>query len=187
MAIERIKLNSLGLLEESPIEHMQIGDVVVTVHKFIPYEEMLNMIQWCIDYIINDRPFISAPLKKIIKDFAVLNFYTNFDFSFLTEYGTMAEIYAEYDLVVRYNVMPRVLSFVDKDQMVFFNETLDATLDSIMAYRNSAKGIVDALADSAQSDINKMQGAIDLLKDEEQASKLQKMIEFAEEIQGPAK
>ena len=113
MAIEKIKLNTLGVIEEDPIEYMNIGQAVVTVHKYIPYEQMLDMIQWCIDYIINDRPFISAPLKRIIKDFAILNFYTNFDFSFLTEYETMAQIYAEYDLVYRYEVMAKVKEFID--------------------------------------------------------------------------
>lgn len=185
MAIERIKLNTLGAIEEDPIEYMNIGQTVVAVHKYIPYEQMLDMIQWCIDYIINDRPFISAPLKKIIKDFAILNFYTNFDFSFLTEYETMAQIYAEYDLVYHYGVMDKVKEFIDPGQLCFFEDTLNETLTSIIAYRNSAKGIVDALVENAQQDIDKMQGAIDLLSDEEKNKQLSKMIKFAEELQNP--
>lgn len=185
MAIEKIKLNTLGAIDEDPIEYMNIGQTVVAVHKYIPYEQMLDMIQWCIDYIINDRPFISAPLKRIIKDFAVLNFYTNFDFNFLTEYETMAQIYGEYDLVYRYGVMDKVKEFIDPGQLCFFEDTLDETLTSIIAYRNSAKGIVDALAENAQQDIDKMQGAIDLLSDEEKNKQLSKMIKFAEEMQNP--
>ena len=69
--------------------------------------------------------------------------------------------------------------------MDFFNKTLDETLESIIAYRNSAKGIVDALAENAEQDINKMQGAIDLLSDEEKNKQLSKMIKFAEELQNP--
>ena len=185
MAIEKIKLNTLGAIDEDPIEYMNIGQTVVAVHKYIPYEQMLDMIQWCIDYIINDRPFISAPLKRIIKDFAVLNFYTNFDFNFLTEYETMAQIYGEYDLVYRYGVMDKVKEFIDPGQLCFFEDTLDETLTSIIAYRNSAKGIVDALVENAQQDIDKMQGAIDLLSDEEKNKQLSKMIKFAEEMQNP--
>lgn len=185
MAIEKIKLNTLGVIEEDPIEYLNIGKAVVAVRKHIPYEQMLDMIQWCIDYIINDRPFISAPLKRIIKDFAVLNFYTNFDFNFLTEYETMAQIYAEYDLVYRFDVMSKVKEIVDPGQIDFFEKTLDETLESIIAYRNSAKGIVDALAENAEQDISKMQGAIDLLSDEERNKQLSKMIKFAEELQNP--
>lgn len=182
MAIEKIKLNTLGVIEEDPIEYMNIGQTVVTVHKYIPYEQMLDMIQWCIDYIINDRPFISAPLKKIIKDFAVLNFYTNFDFAFLTEYHEMADIYAEYDLVYRFDVMAKVKEFIDPGQMDFFENTLDETLESIMKYRNSAVGIVDALAENANNDVNAMSGALGLISDEEKNKKIVQLLQFADQL-----
>ena len=185
MAIERIKLNTLGAIEEDPIEYMNIGQTVVMVHKYIPYEQMLDMIQWCIDYIINDRPFISAPLKRIIKDFGILNFYTNFDFSFLMEYHDMADIYAEYDLVYRFGVMAKVKEFIDPGQLDFFEKTLDETLKSIMAYRNSAVGIVDALAENAQKDTDRMQKAMDLIGDEEKNKKISQLLKFAEEIKAP--
>ena len=182
MAIERIKLNTLGAIEEDPIEYMNIGQTVVTVHKYIPYEQMLDMIQWCIDYIINDRPFISAPLKKIIKDFAVLNFYTNFDFTFLTEYHEMADIYAEYDLVYRFDVMAKVKEFIDPVQMEFFENTLDETLESIMKYRNSAVGIIDTLAENANNDVNAMSGALELISDEERNKKIVQLLQFADQL-----
>lgn len=185
MADNRIKLNSLGVIEGVAPQYVQIGETVVTVERFIPYEKMLDMIQWCIDYIINDRPFISAPLKKIIKDFAVLNFYTNFDFKFLTEYQDMADIYAEYDLVYRFNVMDKVLQFIDPGQINFFNETLDETLESIMRYRNSAVGIVDALAENAKQSTDKMSTAMEFLEQGDNKEKLGKLIKFAEEIQTP--
>lgn len=183
MADNRIKLNSLGAIEEVAPQYVQIGETVVTVKRFIPYEEMLDMIQWCIDYIINDRPFISAPLKKIMKNFAILNFYTNFDFSFLTEYHDMKDIYAEYDLIERYDVMGHVLQFIDEKQLAFFNETLDETLASIISYRNSAVGIVDALAENAKQDADKMQKALDFMGDQEKNETLVNLLRFAEQIQ----
>lgn len=182
MAIERIKLANLGPIEETPIEYVQIGDAVLQVKKYIPYEEMLDMIQWCIDYIINDRPFISAPLKKIIKDLAVLNFFTNVDTSFLTEYHDMKDIYEEYDLVYRHDVIEQILPKIDEGQMKFFNETLDATLDSIMTYRNSAVGIIDALSQNAKQDTENMESAMGMINDPEQMEKLGKLLKFAGEI-----
>lgn len=182
MAIEKIKLANLGPIEETPIEYVQIGDAVLQVKKYIPYEEMLDMIQWCIDYIINDRPFISAPLKKIIKDLAVLNFFTNINVSFLTEYHDMKDIYEEYDLVYRHNVIDQIIPKIDEGQMKFFNETLDATLESIMAYRNSAVGIVDALSQNAQQDTNNMETAMNMINDPDQMEKLGKLLKFAGEI-----
>lgn len=182
MAIERIKLANLGPIEEAPIEYLQIGDAVLQVKKYIPYEEMLDMIQWCIDYIINDRPFISAPLKEIIKNLAILNFFTNIDTSFLTEYHDMKDIYEEYDLVYRHNVIDQIIPKIDEGQMKFFNDTLDATLDSIMAYRNSAVGIIDALSQNAQRDTENMESAMSMINDPDQMEKLGKLLKFAGEI-----
>lgn len=183
MAENTIKLNSLGLIEEIAPQYVQIGEAVVTVKRSIPYEQMLEMIQWCIDYIINDRPFISAPLKRIIKDFAILNFYTNFDFTFLTEYHSMSDIYGEYDFVVHFGVMEKVLQFIDQNELKFFNETLDETLESIMKYRNSAMGIVDNISEKAKVDGETIQQAMQLFEDEEKAKQLMTIIKTAEKIQ----
>lgn len=183
MAENTIKLNSLGLIEEIAPQYVQIGEAVVTVKRSIPYEQMLDMIQWCIDYIINDRPFISAPLKRIIKDFAILNFYTNFDFTFLTEYHSMSDIYGEYDFVVHFGVMEKVLQFIDQNELKFFNETLDETLESIMKYRNSAMGIVDNISEKAKVDGETIQQAMQLFEDEEKAKQLMTIIKTAEKIQ----
>lgn len=185
MAENKIKLNSLGAIEEVAPQYVKIGETVVTVHRFIPYEKMLEMIQWCIDYIINDRPFVSAPLKKIIKDFAVLNFFTNFDFSFIDEYKEMSEIYEEYDFIYRFNVMEKVLPFIDEGLIKFFNETLDETLASITAYRNSAIGIVDTLADSARERTLEMQEALDVVSDDEKNNRIVQLLKFAENIKAP--
>lgn len=184
MAIEKIKLNTLGAIEEDPIEYMNIGDTVVAVHKYIPYEQMLDMIQWCIDYIINDRPFISAPLKQIIKDFAILNFYTNFDFNFLTEYHDMADIYAEYDFVYRFGVMEKVFQFIDQGQIKFFNETLEETLKSIIDYKNSAQGIVDTISEVAKQSGDNIERTLNFLNEGNNADKIANLLHFAEEIQG---
>lgn len=187
MADNRIKLNSLGVIEEVAPQYVQIGETVVTVERFIPYEKMLDMIQWCIDYIINDRPFISAPLKKIIKDFAILNFYTNFDFNFMTEYHDMSEIYGEYDFVTRFNVIELVKQHIDANQLKFFEETLEETLQSISTYRNSAVGIVDVLAMKAKEDTNIMEQAMGLISDEDKNSQFVKLMKMAESIQDPNK
>ena len=66
--------------------------------------------------------------------------------------------------------------------MKFFNETLDATLDSIMAYRNSAVGIIDALSQNAQQDTQNMESAMGMINDPEQMEKLGKLLKFAGEI-----
>lgn len=182
--MDKIKLNTMGLYPAVEPIYVDIGAASVAVTPYIPYEEMLNMIQWCIDFVINDRPFLSAPLVRIMKDFAVLKFYTNFDFGFMEEFTEMSEIYGEYDLIQRFGVMEKVHSLIDDKQLTFFNVTLDETLQSIMSYRNSAVGIVDALAENAKANTKDMESAMAILGDDEQSQKLASLINFANVIAG---
>lgn len=184
--MDKIKLNTMGIFPKPEEQTIQIGEATVYVQTYIPYEQMLDMIQWCIDYIINDRPFLSAPLKRIMKNFAILKFYTNFDLGFLETYHNMSDIYAEYDYIQRFGVLEQILPLIDADQLKFFNETLDETLVSIIAYRNSAVGIVEALASNAKTEVSDMQQALDLLKSDENSEEIKSLMDIAKQISGAA-
>lgn len=41
MAIERIKLNALGVIEETPVEYIQIGEAVIQVKSTFPMRKCL--------------------------------------------------------------------------------------------------------------------------------------------------
>ena len=179
--MDKIKISSMGAPEVPESRYLDIGAASVEIKPIIPYEEVLDMIQWCIDLIINDRPFLSAPLKRIVKDLAILKFYTNFDLSFLDEFHEMTDIYSEYDVVKSFGVIKAITPFVDADQLKFFNETLDETLVSIINYRNSAVGVIDTLADDAREDISQMQGALDMIQDAAQNEKIANLIELAKQ------
>lgn len=184
MADNRIKLNSLGVIEEIAPQYVQIGEAVVTVKHRIPYEQMLEMIQWSIDYIINDRPFVSAPLKKIIMDFAVLRYFTNFDFDFMLNYVDMSEIYEEYDLIRHFEVLEKVKQFIDSSQIEFYEKTLEETLTSVIAYRNSAAGIIDLIAENAKADNAAIDKALNFMDDPSQQAKIKGLLDYAAKISG---
>lgn len=182
MDINRISLASVGTVaHEEPI-YLQIGEATIELRREIPYEEVLDMMQWCIDYVVNDRPFLSAPLRKIVEDMAVLKFYTNLDVDTIMASIEMTDIYAAYDVIKTFNIMEEVLPKINSTQYRFFLETMHETVDSIIAYRNSAKGIIDALATDAKKDTEAMEGAMGLIQDDERAARLGKLLQFAEEI-----
>lgn len=180
----RISVAAIGnVAQEEPI-YLQIGEATIELRRRISYEEILNMMQWCIDMIVGEKPFMSAPLTRIVKDFAILNAYTNLDLGVSHAYDEMSDIYAEYDVIQAFDVMPNVLEKIDHRQVEFFEKTLDKTLESILAYRNSAKGIVDALAADAEADGEKMEKAMSLLNSAEQQSQVKAVLEAAKAIQG---
>ena len=95
----RIPVSAFGAVaQEEPI-YLQIGEATIELRHRISYEEILNMMQWCIDMIVGERPFMSAPLNRIVKDFAILNAYTNLDMGITHAYTEMSDLYAEYDVI----------------------------------------------------------------------------------------
>lgn len=180
--MDKIKINSLGITPVVEPRYVQIGEGTIEVRPEISYEEIFEMIQFGIDYIINDRPFLSAPLKRVIKDFAVLKFFTNIDFSFLEAGHDMVDIYGFYDLVCKHQVMENVKPLLSVSQLKFFEETLDETLVSILAYRNSAQGVIETLAADADYNAKRMDDAMQLLGDETQLERMNTLLNFAKQI-----
>lgn len=178
----KISISAIGAPQEPDKVYMQMGNTTVEITRHIPFAELLDAIQWSIDFIIGDKPFISAPLKKIVEDFAILNFFTNIDVGRTERYATVDDIYRDYDILMTYNVAEEVSSKIDQKQLNYFHTTLDGALESITTYRNSAKGIVDALSASASSDIDRMDAAMEILGDDKQNEKISQLLKFAQTL-----
>lgn len=185
MDTNRISLSEIA--QATPVEepiYIALGNATIEVRRRISYEEILNMMQWCIDMIVGEKPFLSAPLTRIVKDFAILNAFTNLDCGVSKTYEEISDLYADYDFIKAYGILDEILPKLNQEQIKFFERTLDKTMESIIAYRNSAKGIVDALAAEAEEDSNKIERALSLFSSEEQQEQVKRLIETAQKIQG---
>lgn len=173
----KVQIVDFGPLPETKLVYRQFGATTVEISTTIPYEQMLTMIQWSIAFIMDERTFISAPLHQIIRDIALLKFYTNIDCSEIEIEGfSAAQVYEWYDIIKHFEIPNGVRDMIDKDQYVFFIETLDATLNSIVAYRNSAAGIVDRLSEQNDRNKGEITNALDLLKDDENAALIERLM-----------
>ena len=176
-----IPISAIGAAtQEEPI-YMTFGDVTVEIRRAIPYTEVLDMIQLTVDFAVTDQPILSGALSQMVKDFAIVKFYTNLDVSLGKETATIEGIYNEYNTLMTFGVIDEVKSKISPRQLKFFNDTVAETAQSILAYRNSIRGILDSLGDSAKTDSDQMQRAIDMLSGEN-GEKLGKLIDFAETI-----
>lgn len=172
----KIKINTLGLPEVGEVKYLQIGDTVIEIRTLLPYEEIFNMIQWSINFIMDDRPFVSAPLQKIIQDFAVIKFFTNLDVDEIEKVGFSAEqLYSLYDILKGTETIEKVRNLVNKEQLKFYEETLTETLKSLVEYRNSAAGLLErihVLAENQNSDIASITEVLDNPKEMEQVKRM---------------
>lgn len=184
--MDKIKLHTLGPMPQSITNLVQIGEVEVEVNNSIPYETVLDMIQWCINFIVDDRPFISAPLKRVVSDFAIVKFYTNLDIiGFDGPNFDMTRVYEDYDLLRAHGAFDKIREHIAPDQLKFFTETLEETMASIIAYRNSAQGIVDALTAEANNNTEALQAALDQMKDPDQLGTVEHLMDIVQTLGMP--
>lgn len=177
----RISVAAIGTVAlEEPI-YLQIGEATIEIRRSIPYTEILDMVQFAVDFAVTDQPILSGVLNRMVKDFAIVKFYTNLDVIIGKDAATIKDIYDEYDVLMSFGVIDEVKSKISAKQLKFFNETVDETANSILAYRNSVRGMMDALSESAKIDSEQMQQAIDMLSGEN-GEKLGKLIDMVETI-----
>lgn len=176
--IGKVNILHFGVPPTASSGDVTIGAATLTVKSKIPYEELIEAIEWCINAIVDDRTFISAPLKAIISDISILKFYTNLDTDDIAkDYFSLSDFYEWYDIIKSFNVMSSVLPLIDAEQIEFFRTTMEQTLTSIVAYNNSAAGIVDKLSSQNAKTNADMQTVLSQLSDDEQLSQVRKLME----------
>lgn len=183
MAENKIQLTNFGAVGAPEITYLQIESAVVEIKKTIPFEEILQLIQWAINLTIDNRPFISEPIKIIVRDCAILKFFTNIDFSRLDEENVSATVlYESYDIIFEKEIMEKVKDKINPKQLAFIEETLDKTLLSIVAYRNSAQGIVDVLSENAEKQVTNLENAIKDFEDPKKMGEVHKMMQLVDQL-----
>lgn len=178
-----VPISAIGAVaQEEPI-YMTFGDATIEIRRSISYVEILDMVQFVINYAVTDQPILSGALSQMLKDFAIVKFYTNLDVSIGKDAATVEGIYDEYDVLMSYGVIDEVKEKISPRQKEFFFTTVNKTLDSVMRYQNSARGVLDSVAETAGKDSDAIQSAMDLLGGEN-AEKIAGIINAANAISG---
>lgn len=171
-----VNILNLGVPPAAESVPLSIGDAVLQVSPKIPYEKVIEAIEWSVNSILDDRTFISAPLHAIIQEVAILKFYTDLDTSGLgAEYFALTDFYEWFDIIQAHDLPSRVREIIEPKQLQFFTETLEKTIQSIVAYRNSAAGIIDRLTAQNTKDNLEMQTVLEQLDEPQYAKLLQVM------------
>jgi len=179
----KVKLTDFGLLDEPEVITIRIGNAEVEVRKKIPYEEVFDAIQWTVSIIMDDRPFVSAALRDVVFNFSIVKFFSNIDVDFLEKSEfSMAELYTNYDILDQYKVFDTIKDQIDERQLVFYTDTVRQTLDSIVAYRNSAQGIVDALALNAKENTQSLDDALSVFNDSSKIGEVEHLMDIVSKL-----
>lgn len=184
--MEKVKLIAFGPLAENEVKYLQIGEATIAVQQKLPYETILEMIQWSINYIMDDRGFVSEPISRIIQEIAVLKYFTNLDLDNidLADF-TQGDLYEYYDFISAFDVFNKVVNIIDDAQIEFYQDTVKRTLESLLAYRNSAAGIIEMLQIQSENSTDSLKKSLDILGDEVQFDKVIQMLQLVNPTTAP--
>lgn len=188
---KKVTIADIGVADFSAEKSVQIGAAFVTVRTQIPYERLLDMIQWGIDLIIDDRPYIATALEHIVTELSILHAYTDITCSlFDVESPDAKDIYEVYDILKQHDAFSKVAAQIDADQLAFYRKILHDSVRSIIDYRNSAAGVLERLQRFASEDAGNMEKLNGMLADEKQmgvAYRLLNMMQDDQSLYGLAK
>lgn len=183
--MDKIKIATLGMPNQAENKIVEIGDAQIEITPIIPYEKMLEMVQWCVSIILDDRPYISEPVRQVVEDFAILKYYTNLEIPMDQPEFDLSRMYEDYDLLLSHDVIETVIRMISQRQFEMFRTHLYKTLTSIMEYRNSAAGLIDKLSAMAKSDTNAINDALSTLTDPEKLQQVNHLMEIVDKLGTP--
>lgn len=181
--MSKIQLSNFAPPSPTATSH-SINGVDFEITSFIPYEDLLTSIQWAILLITDSKGYISEPVKIACRELILVAAYTNLDLSRL-ELAEISqrELYEMYDIVKNCGIISAVKATIDPDQLDFFLTTLDATLNSIMTYRNSAAGILELLSAESATMKENLSTILNDFNDTEKTATVVKMADFMQSQQ----
>lgn len=177
--MDKVSISSLGAVAENEYSYIDYNGASVAVRREAPTADIMEAIQWGINLLVDDRPFISTPIKAIVEDFCVLKAFTNVDVDSINFVDT-SSVYAAYDVVKP--LLHKVYSLFDPAKVSFLVSGLHGAAENIVNYRNSAAGILQSMTENSPNQMANLNAMLDQLKQSENSPELKQFLEVYEKV-----
>jgi hypothetical protein len=147
-ATEKVSITLLSF-PESEVQTYTINDQEILVHSLIPYETLFAALQETITGIVGEYGYISGGKYQVVSEIIILKYFTNLDLTLFDSETGAFEIYSTYDILKPH--FKYITDLINAEQLQFFYDTLEKTVQYIVTFRNSIAGILDSLKDQTES------------------------------------
>lgn len=170
----QITYTKLGLKPNfDEIATIHCGNEQIEVKQFLPLEKKLEVLTNIINNSIDERGFYNTARIDFNIKMEVLYAYTNIKFTEKQKENPMKL----YDNFVASGLMKQIWDLIPEDDCDWFEKHANASIISIMKYRNSVYGILDALrTDYSDLDLN-VETLRQKLADDENVGTLKKIVD----------
>ena len=126
-------------------------DISYQVKRYLPFVDKVALIEKVINQSLDDNGFYNPLKVNFYLTLEIMFAYTNLEFS-EEELNDLPHLY---DLVVSTGIYADVIASTGENEYLELNLGIQATIDNIYKYRNSARGILeDIRADYSSLEYN---------------------------------
>lgn len=155
--------------------------ITILISPMISYNEIMDLIEWIVSIAATGRSFISIPVLKIVEDMGIMKYYTNLNIN-------DNELLDGYDILARAGIIEEVKKNIDPNQINWIISSVEKTMDNIITYQNSAKGIIDGLNDMAKAKDNNFENLFNFIDSHRESFKeMENIINTYNEIENKDK
>lgn len=176
---EKVSIESLKLGKNVKTEkEIEINGIKIKVAYRLPLEEVIDGVQTVITLVVDDRGFISAPVKNIINDLMLLQKYSNLDIDVIAATSAPTRVFEIYQLLNEEGIIDEIKAAIDVKQLTFWENSLNDSLKGIINYQNSTRGLLDILRSKQDKENKDFDDLLNTLKQEENQELVGKLLDF---------
>lgn len=139
----KIAFGKLDLRKNQEVVELQVDDdVVVEVKQYLPINDKLELVSSIVNTAVEDGNIVNYGQLDVLFAINIVKAYTNISF---TE-KQLEDVAKLYDLLVSSGFYETVKNIIPKSETEYIYNLIYKTASDIIAYRNSAVGIMEALS-----------------------------------------
>lgn len=150
--------------EDNSAIPVQIGEQTISVRQYLPIQEKLGLISRVIELAHEQDYNYSNPIKaQVYLELEMIYAYSDISFT-EKQKEDPAKLYDE---LWTSGILNDIINTIPDDEIAILQEGMEATIESIYKYQNSALGILDGVKNSyseTELDVEKLKIAVEELQ-----------------------
>ena len=139
--MSKIPFSKLGLKVNSNVEILPYNEQNIEVMRYLPISSKLDVITTVINNAIDNNGFYNPVKLEVFLTLEIVNAYTNLTFTAKQKEDPLKL----YDLLCSSGLAAAIIDHIDESEITSLRSSIEGSIKSIYAYRNSILGILETI------------------------------------------
>lgn len=152
----KIAFNKLNAKTNTEIVITNFNDNAIEIKQYLPFEQKISAIEDIVNQLLNNNlNYCNSAQVEYLKNLSIIEKYTNIN---LTD-KQKENGYKLYDSIISSGLMKQILQAIPQDEIEYFDNLLNSSINNVYSYHNSIVGILDNIGNNYNNfniDLNKI-------------------------------